>query len=169
MGRATGSACETCGRNMRKTRHGLPNHNTECGRCRQNTLARLKRADAAAERRRSGGLPTRNVTLAGRLFDEAVELAETFGHDIGRKCRDYGAAYFAFCNKCHRAVCVDLDESAHPYGSAYTLPCQSMYRPALRKNPFELDWGVAGPQHEPADSDPGVNHEAIRIQVGDIV
>ena len=154
MSHATGMPCLTCGRRMRKTRAGLPNTNTECGRCRQNTLARERRA-RQRELRRQYQYYHRN-TEAGRLRAQGMARAAELGHrmsQVERDVIDTPVGYIAYCLDCDRYMVVDVEEPEKLYGSTQTETCGPRVTPAPRRSEYHLDWAVSAPSGEPADGE----------------
>ena len=59
-----------------------------------------------------------------RLMTSALTEARRQGHSPSAPAHEEaGFGSFAYCTKCFRYICVDLDESKEPYGSGYTEPC----------------------------------------------
>ena len=154
MSRATGKPCITCGRRMRKTRDGLPNTNVECGRCRQNTLARERRRKE--KRNAHQRVMYHRATPAGKLAVAGMARAAENGHrmsEVRRDVVDHPLGYIAYCLDCDRYMVVDVDEPEQLYGATQTEPCVPRVNAAPRRSEHELDWAVSSASLEPVGSD----------------
>ena len=59
-----------------------------------------------------------------RMMALALSRSRSMGHSPVRAVtEDNGKGAVSYCTGCGLYICVDLDESREPYGSAYTQPC----------------------------------------------
>ena len=59
-----------------------------------------------------------------RMMTDALAESRRLGHSPAKAVRELeGFGSMAYCTRCFLYVCVDLDESKEPNGSAYTQPC----------------------------------------------